>query len=346
MQEEMSPEQVAALLRGEYVPRSPAKRRPPDSAEECAYEGCQLPQYGKSSRYCESHTKQLRKKGILSPLRWRKWSSEDEVILRDWYLTHSGAKLDLDELSLILKRSVTVICKKARELSLTDTLRRWKKPKRKYATQEEARAAIGRSTKKHIDRYGHPRGMLGKKHSPETIARLSKHSCEFNAGVTIEQRAEMSAKAVATKLEKYGTAGPGLSGNVYSRTKGGKRHDLGGMYFRSSWEANYARYLNWLAAQGEIQGWRFEAVTFRFDGIKRGTHTYTPDFEVTENDGRVIFHEVKGWMDAKSKTRLKRMKKYYPKVSVIVIGEKEYREISKTVSSLIPNWEFKTQFER
>jgi hypothetical protein len=62
---------------------------------------------------------------------------------------------------------------------------------------------------------------------------------------------------------------------------------------------------------------------------------------VTENGGQVVYHEVKGWMDAKSKTRLKRMAKYYPHVSLIVIGEKEYRQISKTVSSLIPHWEFK-----
>lgn len=183
--------------------------------------------------------------------------------------------------------------------------------------------------------------MLGKKHSPEAIERIRQHSVLFNASVTPEERERMTIKANATKLAKYGTAGPAIfnSSNPYSIAKGGRRADLGNTYFRSSWEANYARYLNWLVAQGVILKWRFESVTFRFDGVTRGTITYTPDFEVTENDGSIVFHEVKGWMDPKSKTRLKRMKKYHPTVSILVIGQKEYSQISKTVSSLIPNWE-------
>ena len=34
--------------------------------------------------------------------------------------------------------------------------------------------------------------------------------------------------------------------NNYSRSKSGRRDDLGGLFVRSSWEANYARYLNFL----------------------------------------------------------------------------------------------------
>ena len=61
--------------------------------------------------------------------------------------------------------------------------------------------------------------------------------------------------------------------------------------------------------QGEILKWEYEPETFWFEKIKRGVRTYTPDFKVTEKDGSIIFHEVKGYMDARSKTKLKRMKK-------------------------------------
>lgn len=125
---------------------------------------------------------------------------------------------------------------------------------------------------------------------------------------------------------------------AYSRARGGRREDLGGQYFRSGWEANYARYLNWLKARGEILEWVFEPQTFVFHGVTRGALSYTPDFKITEKDGSVVFHEIKGWMDGKSKTKLRRMSKYYPEVRVIVIGEAEYKAIKK-FSAPIPGWE-------
>ena len=33
--------------------------------------------------------------------------------------------------------------------------------------------------------------------------------------------------------------------SYYTRGKGGKRKDLDNVYFRNSWEANYARFLNY-----------------------------------------------------------------------------------------------------
>lgn len=119
--------------------------------------------------------------------------------------------------------------------------------------------------------------------------------------------------------------------------RGGRRADLEGRYFRSRWEANYARYLRWLVSIGEIQGWEYEPRTFTFP-LRRGTTTYTPDFAITENDGRVVYHEVKGWMDAKSRTRLARMAKYHPDVSLLVIDEAAYRAIARW-AGLIEGWE-------
>lgn len=122
--------------------------------------------------------------------------------------------------------------------------------------------------------------------------------------------------------------------------RGGKREDLGGRYFRSSWEANYARYLNILVDKGEVAAWEFEADTFTFESIKRGCRHYTPDFKVTMPDGSTEYHEVKGWMDAKSQTKLKRMAKYFPSVKVVVIAKNSYKAIAQGAGRMIPTWEW------
>lgn len=126
-----------------------------------------------------------------------------------------------------------------------------------------------------------------------------------------------------------------------SKGYGGKRSDLGGLYVRSTWEANYARYLNLLIQLGEIKSWEYEADTFEFTKIKRGSKFYTPDFKITNNDGTIEYHEVKGWMDQKSQTKLNRMWKYYPYIKLIVVDRVSYRDIEKKVGRIIDNWEYR-----
>lgn len=104
-------------------------------------------------------------------------------------------------------------------------------------------------------------------------------------------------------------------------------------------EANWVRYLNFLLKLGEIKKWEYEVDEFEFLGIKRGCRFYKPDFKVTNLDGSVVYQETKGYMDAKSKTKLKRMAKYYPNVKVEVVDAKRYRSIAKQVAGMIPNWE-------
>ena len=123
-----------------------------------------------------------------------------------------------------------------------------------------------------------------------------------------------------------------------SNAKGGKRADIG-IFVRSAWEANYARYLNLLVAHGQIKSWEYEPDVFYFENIKRGTRSYLPDFKVENNDGTIEYHEVKGWMDAVSKTKLKRMKKYYPDVKIVLVDKLVYNGLARTVSKLVANWE-------
>lgn len=121
-----------------------------------------------------------------------------------------------------------------------------------------------------------------------------------------------------------------------ARSRGGKRADLGDRYFRSGWEANYARYLNWLTAHGQIDGWEYEPRTFEFP-VKRGTRFYTPDFLV---HGKVDeWHEVKGYLTQKGRTALKRFQRYYPEEKLVLIDSEPYRALSAQVSRLIEHWE-------
>jgi hypothetical protein len=123
------------------------------------------------------------------------------------------------------------------------------------------------------------------------------------------------------------------------RPKAGTRPDLG-FYVRSGAEANYARYLRFLHAHGAIVSWEYEPKTFVFEGITRGIRFYTPDFRVVPEQGVHEWHEVKGWMDPKSKTRLARMRKYYPKERVILIDEAWFKDITRQgIPALIPHWE-------
>lgn len=123
---------------------------------------------------------------------------------------------------------------------------------------------------------------------------------------------------------------------------GGRRADLGDQYFRSLWEANWARYLTFLCNLKAIHSWRYEPRTFEFP-VKRGTRFYTPDFEVVENDGEIAYEEVKGYMDSKSATQLKRMAQYYPNVRIRIIDQKCYRSIARQMRRSIPGWETTTR---
>lgn len=246
----------------------------------------------------------------------------------------------LTRLAQVLGRNKANVCRKARELGLTN-LKRAKVLQRKnakiYSTIEELRAAQSRNAKARIEKYGHPRGSLGMRHSEKTKLLLAKKSrdmwsdplSKLNSPEMAQMRSDLMVKRIASGQMRCG----------YSRTRGGKRSDLGDVYFRSAWEANYARYLNFLVDRGELRGWMFEPKTFVFEAIKRGVRAYTPDFRVERNDGAIEWHEVKGWMDSKSKTRISRFKKYFPNEVLIIIDGKWFKSANRSIAPLIIGWE-------
>lgn len=185
----------------------------------------------------------------------------------------------------------------------------------------------------------HPKGMEGKKHSPATLKKVSENSkalwADENSTVNQPEHRQMLSDR-ASKLMNIRQKSP--SGNIYSRGKKGTITIGGKTFFaRSSWEANIAAYYQFLKENGDIKDWEHEPKTFWFEKIKRGVRSYLPDFRITENNGKQKYVEVKGYMDAKSKTKIKRFAKYYPKEELILIQSKEYNSIKKN-KSLIKNW--------
>jgi len=114
---------------------------------------------------------------------------------------------------------------------------------------------------------------------------------------------------------------------------GGKRN-----FYRSRWEYRYALYLEFMKKHGHVSEWEHEPTVFWFEGIKRGTNNYKPDFRVTFPSGKVEYFEVKGYMDQKSRTKIKRMAKYHPDVILRVVDKEWFSTTGKTLKKLIPNW--------
>lgn len=132
--------------------------------------------------------------------------------------------------------------------------------------------------------------------------------------------------------------GKPLKPRYYSHAKW---RDIGdkNIFLRSKWEANYARYLHFLKKNDLISDWEHEPETFWFLNIKRGVRSYLPDFKVTRKDGTHYWVEVKGYMDPKSSTKIKRFNKYYKNEELIVISKDWFKLNSSKLSKLIQSWE-------
>jgi hypothetical protein len=185
----------------------------------------------------------------------------------------------------------------------------------------------------------HPRGMLGKKHTKDNVKKIGERAKKMwadpNSIVNSEKHRQYLSDNASTHMNMRMKNNPS---SIYSRCKKGTITIVDKTFFaRSRWEANIGAYLQFLKEKNEIKDWEHEPKTFWFLEIKRGVRSYLPDFFITNNDDSTYYIEVKGYMDAKSKTKLKRMAKYYPDVKVDVIEEKRYNAIKRN-SSLYKHW--------
>lgn len=91
-----------------------------------------------------------------------------------------------------------------------------------------------------------------------------------------------------------------------------------GPKFKSKAEARYAELLERQRRAGQIESWRYEAITLR---IGLGAR-YSPDFLVVMNDGRMRLVEVKGHMKEAARVRLRVAVEMYPQFAWLLVWAK------------------------
>jgi len=258
-------------------------------------------------------------------------TDEDKKQIKEFY-EEGFRKGDgkLREFSKKIKRTVPSISRYAKKIGISDI-------KRKECESRTAEKVL--ILKMYQKKYGHPRGMLGKTHTKENFEKIWAGGRKFRESLTDLQKSEIAEKAVATRRKNGSDCHSRGSWKAAWRTIGGHKK-----FFRSRWEANYARYLQLLKEKGEIKEWFHEPETFWFLEILRGTRSYLPDFKIIKNDGTHYWCEVKGWMCPRSITCIKRFRKYYPEEILNIIDASWFKENFKEISPQIKDWEFGSKF--
>jgi len=271
-------------------------------------------------------------------LKRSKWTSEEVEFLKQEYSNPDG--FDVDEIAKSLGKTHAAVACKADNLGICGARgKQIRTPRcviRMCSAQKKVTLRPGviekraKAVSDAIKKNGHPRGMLGKPQSQKAKDAVSK----AHVGKKIS-RSQVN-KGLATKFARYGSLAPKVTRGNWKAAW----HEIEGIRFfaRSKWESNYAYYLQWRKDIGEILKWEHEPETFWFKGIKRGVVSYLPDFRVTMKDGSIEYHEVKGWMDSKSKTKIKRMAKYHPLIKLDVIDSKRYNALNRQVKGMVNGW--------
>lgn len=282
----------------------------------------------------------------VSEMQRQSYTEEENERITGFYKANEGRGIDLDEVAKLIGRSRWSVAMQASRLGLCDRHREKTDAAKKKMSIAQVKAAKSPesfkrrsdATKKGQAAHGHPRGFLGKKRTHEELAKMQ-------AGATAAHNDKLhrvNSPLYRQRLSDLASMAASLrSGeNQYSRVKSGWVEVGGRRFFaRSKWEANYGRYLQFLKEHHQISEWEHEPETFWFERIKRGVRSYLPDFRVTQSGGYVEYHEVKGWMDARSKTKIKRMKKYYPNVLLIIRDAPWFKANSKQLKQAIPEWQ-------
>jgi hypothetical protein len=247
-----------------------------------------------------------------------KWTESQLTILKEAYSGELSSPININVLAKLLGKPKSSISRKARVLGLTSRNR--KRP-------EGFGKQCGDKIRAWLQTHPHPRGAYKTGKQIRICPRC---------GIFFETYSSKQ-KYCGSKCGRHRPQSQGDQG--YS--KSGKRSDLNDQYFRSRWEANYARYLNYLISNGSsIVKWEYEPETFEFKKIKKGTRFYTPDFRLSFQDGHVEYHEVKGWDYPKGRTARKRFVKYYPRLKLVLIEASFFKGIkSQGMNKLIPGWE-------
>ena len=247
----------------------------------------------------------------------RPFTEKDFLTLKEFYTTHElkRGSGELQEIADKLGRTKQFISRKAKQLGLTK--------KNRSLTEENIRIRA-KKVKEYIKIKGHPKGFLGKHHH-----------------FTKNQKAQIIQKILETRykneIKNHSTR---EKSRVKASWKQGHRIiDGKDRFFRSSWEFNYALYLQYLKDNKNIKSWEYESEIFYFNESQNNCYAYKPDFKVINNDNSFYFLEIKGWMDKASKNKIENMGIFYPEIKLIVIDDKEYFKFKKEWQDKLKGWE-------
>jgi hypothetical protein len=182
-------------------------------------------------------------------------------------------------------------------------------------------------------------GMTKDTDGSGRMLSISRKVAEWNKK---HMTAEMRSRISQSVKKKYANGMPVPNSRV------GFREDLA-MSFRSSWEANYARFLKHTDKPILYETDRF---VLNRDGTIESV--YVTDFKMAEN--RYI--EIKGHAESSStwtcqcsrcqrdKNKMRLMSVQHPHVVIEIFGKKEYGELKTAYSKVVPNWETITKPKR
>ena len=267
----------------------------------------------------------LRENGLAKPI--NVFSDRDKEILKEKYLDYRK-RGELQLLADELGRTKQFICRKAKELGLTDK-------HLKFDFSDEKRKALSETRKEWMQTHEHPRGAKGLVHSKESREKMSLASKKFWTEhydeLHSEERRRMRSDITMRQIEA-GIMGVRSRSLVKEVTVGGRTFTI-----KSSWEYDIALYLDYLKRNGLIDDWNYEPRKFVFKYNTLGVRTYKPDFSVIRGD-RVYYLEVKGWPDKKYEIKRELMRKEYPDIKLIYVMKDQYFAIERKHASELIGW--------
>jgi len=195
-----------------------------------------------------------------------------------------------------------------------------RKERGSYERTEDQNEKLSRTLKKKYELGWNP-------NTEEHRAKLSKIMKEAWAS------GDFSKKSKETCIRKYGTLHWMKSEKAYkmlvkrietSWARQGFRTDLK-KYFRSSWEANFARICDF-----EGRKWKYEPEFFMINNETR----YTPDFLVEDT-----YYEIKGYDYPTGKEKIKLFREKFKHIKFELIDSESYKKLEKKYKDLIKEWE-------
>ena len=122
------------------------------------------------------------------------------------------------------------------------------------------------------------------------------------------------SKKTKLKMSRNHADFRGKKNPMYGKTTHSKYIKYKNIFFHSTWEVAYAKYLDKKRAK-----WNYESIHFDL-----GNSTYTPDFYLMDEDKYI---EIKGYWREDAKKKFKKFKRKYPNINIIILAKKDLEKI-------------------